>query len=118
MEVYFLRPSLEKSYGCMLVSSNIIRGFKFQQTDRVQPAAHVQIQHEDLLQVTNGGWDVWMNHALITWTASIGSCAEHGDVFCGSQFQVFTLRWIHFGPHASDFSVQDLSIGVYIYSDV
>ena len=27
----------------------------FQQTDRVQPNAHVKIQHEDLLQVTNGG---------------------------------------------------------------
>ena len=24
--------------------------FKFQQTDRVQPTAHVQVQHEDLLQ--------------------------------------------------------------------
>ena len=36
----------------------------FQQTDRVQPNAHVKIQHEDLLQVANGGWDVWMNHAL------------------------------------------------------
>ena len=38
---------------------------KFQQTDRVQPTAPVQIQQEDLLQVTNGGWGVWMSHALV-----------------------------------------------------
>ena len=106
------------SQDCIKLQLTMDCRFKFQQTDRVQPAAHVQIQHEDLLQVTNGGWDVWMNHALVTWTASIASCAEHGDVFCGSQLQVFTLRWKHFGPHASDFSVQDLSTGVYIYSDV
>ena len=38
---------------------------KFQQTDRVQPTAPAQIQQEDLLQVTNGGWGVWMSHALV-----------------------------------------------------
>ena len=29
-----------------------------QQADCVQPAAPVHLQHEDLLQVTNGGWNV------------------------------------------------------------
>ena len=43
------------SQGCVRLQLTMDWRFKFQQTDRVQPAAHVQIQHEDLLQVTNGG---------------------------------------------------------------
>ena len=57
------------SQGCVRLQLTMDWRFKFQQTDRVQPATHVQIQHEDLLQVTNGGWDVWMNHALVPWGA-------------------------------------------------
>ena len=84
------------SQGCVRLQLTMDWRFKFQQTDRVQPAAHVQIQHEDLLQVTNGGWDVWMNHALVPWTAS----AEHGGIFCYSvEFETFLCGHIEMKTH-------------------
>ena len=49
----------------MNIIIKIICPRKFQQTDRVQLAAPVQLQHEDHLQVTDGGWDVWLNHAIV-----------------------------------------------------
>ena len=50
MEVYFATFSFINSQGCIDLEVTMDYHFKFQQTDRVQPAAHVQIQHEDLLQ--------------------------------------------------------------------
>ena len=50
MEVYFATFSFINSQGCIKLELTMDYHFKFQQTDRVQPAAHVQVQHEDLLQ--------------------------------------------------------------------
>ena len=47
---------------------------KFQQTDRVQPTAPVQIQHEDLLQVTNGVWAARARSVFVSeWTPAEGA---------------------------------------------
>ena len=80
------------SQGCVRLQLTMDWRFKFQQTDRVQPAAHVQIQHEDLLQVTNGGWDVWMNHALVPWTASRRTW-RYILLFCGIRNISLRSHW-------------------------